>query len=140
MDIRIESYRELEKDKKKFISYKIEIRFEEWKNVIEKRYSELFFLHEIMKLIKNIIKMPIPTFPSKCRIKQIFNKFSDDDVEKRKNDLEIYLIVLEKTECAKHSKFFPDFFGLPMQYREKWVLSKNIKVRNLNFSNSLDLY
>ena len=76
-----------------------------------------------MKLIRKIIKKPISEIPSKMAFKYIFNNITQKDLEKRRNDLENYLKNLEISPCARNSKFFPDFVGLPLRYRDEWAIN-----------------
>ena len=124
MNIQIPSFRTVKSKRSTYVVYQIHISFYEWENVIEKRFSEFHELHETMKLIKKVIKKPIPKFPSKMRLKSFFKSFSESDLENRRSGLETYIKNLEITECAKHSKFFPDFCGLSLRYRDLWALSK----------------
>lgn len=125
MEIRIPSYREITNGKKSFIVFSIDVSFREWRNVVEKRYSEFTELHDVMKLIKKIIKKPIPTIPSQMAFKSLISKLSSDDLEQRRIDLEDYLKMLEQSPCARHSKFFPEFVGLPLRFRDDWALGFN---------------
>ncbi|OMJ72509.1 hypothetical protein SteCoe_29028 [Stentor coeruleus] len=122
MEIRIPSYREIEHGKKSFIAYQIVVSFREWRNIVEKRYSEFVELHEVMKLIQKIIKKPIPNLPPHKALKSLLSKLSEEDLEERRRDLENYLRALEISPCAKHSKFFPEFVSLPLRFRDDWAL------------------
>ena len=123
MDIRITNFTEVSVGKKKIIVYRIDISFKEWRNIVEKRFSEFHELHDVMKLIRKIIKKPISEIPSKMAFKYIFNNITQKDLEKRRNDLENYLKNLEISPCARNSKFFPDFVGLPLRYRDEWAIN-----------------
>lgn len=124
MNIQIPSFRTVKSKRGKYVVYLVQISFYEWVNVIEKRFSEFNELHETMKLIKKVIKKPIPKFLSKMRLKSFFKSLSETDLENRRSGLETYIQSLEITECAKHSKFFPDFCGLSLRYRDLWALSR----------------
>ena len=122
MEIRIPAYSEISRGSTKYIVYRIDIKYQEWRNIIEKRYSEFYELHEVMKLIQKIIKKPIPDLPPQMIFKYLLKKVTSEDLEQRRLDLENYLKNLEQTGCAKHSKFFPEFVGLPLRYRDDWAL------------------
>ena len=122
MDIRIPSFHEAKSGNKTYIAYDIEVSFREWRNTVEKRYSEFFELHQVMKLIQKIIKKPVPELPPQLVLKSLLSKLTNEDIEKRRNDLEEYIRKLEESPCAKHSKIFPEFIGLPLRYRDDWAL------------------
>ena len=100
----------------------IHVTFEDWTNAIEKRYSELQELHNVLKLMKFMINKPIPKFPKQMALKSFFRNLSQEELEERRRDLENYLQEAERGACAKNSKFFSEFFGLPIRLREKWSL------------------
>jgi PX domain len=127
MEIRIPSYSEVTLDSKKYVVYHIEVSYRDWTATINKRYSDFYELDEVMKLIQKIIKQPLPQLPSQMILKYFLNKMTPEDIEKRRKDLEIYLQNLEATPCAKHSKFFPEFVGLPLRYREMWAIRHEIE-------------
>lgn len=122
MEISIPSYREVMIDNRTYIVYRIDISFREWRNIVEKRYSEFYELQQVMKLIQKIIKKPIPELPSQMIFKFLFKKMTEGDLEQRRVELESYLKELEKSPCSKHSKFFPEFIGLPLRYRDNWAV------------------
>ena len=122
MEITIPAYREVSNGSGTYIVYRIDISFREWRNIIEKRFSEFYELHEVMKLIQKIIKKPIPELPSQMIFKHLLKKITEQDLEQRRSDLENYMRNLEMSPCSKHSKFFPEFLGLPLRYRDLWAL------------------
>ena len=122
MEISIPSFREMTAGNRSYVVYHIDVSFREWRNIVEKRYSEFFELHEVMKLIQKIIKKPLPELPSQLIFKSFLRKLAPEDIEQRRKDLEEYLRKLELSPCAKHSKFFPEFVGLPLRYRDDWAL------------------
>lgn len=125
MEIRIPSFREIKEGKKTYIVFHIDISFREWRNIVEKRYSEFYELHEVMILIQKIIKKNVPELPSQMILKSLFRKLSHEELDRRRKDLETYLRQLEESPCAKHSKSFPEFVGLPLRYRDDWALGFN---------------
>jgi hypothetical protein len=125
MQIEVSSFREIQEGKKTFIVFHIDICYKEWRNIVEKRYSEFYQLHEVMTLIHKIVRGDLPDLPSQMTLKSLFKKLTKDDLEQRKRDLQSYLRALEKTPCAKHSKSFPEFIGLPLRYREDWTTGMN---------------
>lgn len=125
MQIEVSSYREIQEGKKTFIVYHIDIRYKEWRNIVEKRYSEFYELHDVMILIHKIVKGNLPELPSQMALKSLFRKLTKEELDQRRRDLQQYLQHLEKSPCAKHSKSFPEFIGLPLRYREDWTTGLN---------------
>lgn len=121
MNIRIPSYREFRDHGKSRVYYTIEISYKDWSDTLEKRYSELLELHQMMKLRRRVLNHSIPHFPGKLIWKQILNKLSDGDIHKRKEDLEEYLKNLSQTDCASTSPYFTAFFDMPVQFQEEWL-------------------
>lgn len=123
MNLSILSYEHLS-DQKHYI-FNLNIQYKDWSSTIQKRYSEFLELHRVMKVVQKNTGADLPRFPKKKKIKQFLRLFTEQDIENRRAALENYMRQLENGEIAKHSKYFVDFIGLPMRYREDWLMFKS---------------
>lgn len=121
MEFNIPSFREANEGNRIYIIYQVEVKFGNWTNSIEKRYSELLELHQVMKLMRRVFNAPLPHFPGQLVWKQVFKKLTPEELSKRKVDLEIYLRELAVTDCATNSQFFMEFIGMPQRVRSEWI-------------------
>ncbi|CAG9325442.1 unnamed protein product [Blepharisma stoltei] len=122
MEISIPNFREVKEGPKTYIIYTIEVAFGGWQNTLEKRYSELLELHQVMKLMRRVLSAPLPHFPGQLIWKQVFKKLKPEEVTKRKEDLERYLQELSRTDCATNSQYFMEFIGMPQRVRSEWII------------------
>jgi hypothetical protein len=122
MNLSINSYERLA-DQKHYV-YHLTVQFNDWSTVLNKRYSEFLELHRVMKVIQKNTGASLPKFPKKMNLKHFLHLFGEQDMEMRRLALETYMKQLESGDVAKHSKFFVDFIGLPMRYREEWAMYK----------------
>ena len=77
-----------------------------------------------MKLIQQNTGASLPDFPKKMKIKYFLRLINEKHLEKRRIELEKYMKELECGEITRHSRYFIDFLGLPMRFREQWLSSK----------------
>ena len=106
--------------------FHLNVQYEDWNNTISKRYSEFLELHRVMKLIQQNTGADLPEFPKKMKIKHFFRVVSEQDLENRRKSLENYMRELESGEITRHSRYFVDFIGFPMRFREAWLAQKPI--------------
>lgn len=122
MEIRIPSFREITSENKNFYVYSLHVRYEDWEQILEKRYSEFLELHQVIKLINKNINTTLPVFPKKKYWTKLVGK-SSEQLEQRRAGLEIYMREIAQTPCAHQCKFFIEFLGMPVRLREPWSRS-----------------
>ncbi|OMJ83288.1 hypothetical protein SteCoe_15812 [Stentor coeruleus] len=125
MEIGIPYIRTIMNENDPYIVYKVEVKFRNWKNSVEKRYSEFLELHREMKMVRKILHTRLPRFPGKHVWKRFMHTFSADDIEERRVGLEEYLRMLAVTECARSTEYFPGFLEMPLEIREEYIIKKD---------------
>ena len=124
MNLRILSY-ELVPDDRYYV-FNLNIKYKDWAITITKRYSEFLELHRVMKLIQKNTGAALPAFPKKMKLKYFLRIVTENDMENRRVALEVYMKELERGQITRHSKYFADFLGLPMRFRDEWLANKQI--------------
>ena len=71
--------------------------------VVAKRFSELQHMHDVLK--KSFPKARFPKFPSKGGLGGFLSRMDDSTIEKRRNDLQVYMDgVLSRLEVSRLPK------------------------------------
>ena len=62
----------------------------------------------------------MPRFPGKKGWKSFWGKFSEQDVEERRVELETYMRHLAQNKTAIGSAYFIDFIQMPAEVADRW--------------------
>lgn len=124
MEIRItNSKQSTDPSGKSYILFSIIVNYGEWQTSVEHRYSEFLELHRVMKLMRRVFNSPLPRFPGQKIWKQIVGNLTEEDIEQRRRELEVYMGDLALTDCARHSQYFTEFLGMPQDLKDNWMNS-----------------
>lgn len=104
------------------VVYLLRVEAEEFSVVLEKRYSQFLELHRVMKLRYHSQHLEkLPSFPGKKVLKHMFGGLSQEDIEDRRSQLEVYIRKLENNANSRESHYFLEFLQLPKTVAVAWL-------------------
>lgn len=104
------------------VVYLLRVEVEEFSVVLEKRYSQFLELHRVMKLRYHSQHLEkLPSFPGKKVLKHMFGGLSQEDIEDRRSQLEVYIRKLENNANSRESHYFLEFLQLPKTVAVAWL-------------------
>jgi hypothetical protein len=68
--------------------------------------------------------IPLPKFPKKKYWTRLTGK-SQEQLEQRRQDLELYMIEISRRPYSHSCKFFIEFLGMPVRFRDQWARDGN---------------
>ncbi|CAD8045997.1 unnamed protein product [Paramecium sonneborni] len=119
LDARITEYQTIKNLTETYVQYTMITQFEDETLMVQRRFKEFYEFSEVMKNITEI--KSFPPFPQKSLI-----KMSNEEIEERKQDLEIFMRVLLNDRCYHVSTLFK-FIGMS-QFLEEQVKNLQTKV------------
>ncbi|CAD8146200.1 unnamed protein product [Paramecium pentaurelia] len=118
LDVRITEFQTIKNLTETYVQYTLMTQYEDETLIVQRRFKEFYEFSELMKNITEI--KYFPPFPQKSLI-----KMSNEEIEERKQDLEIFMKVLLNDRQYHVSALFK-FIGMS-QYLEDQI--KNLQAR-----------
>jgi hypothetical protein len=104
------------------VVYLLRVEAEGFSVVLEKRYSQFLELHRVMKLRYHSQHLEkLPSFPGQKVLKHMFGGLSQEDIEDRRSQLELYMRKLENNANSRESHYFLEFLQLPKTVAVAWL-------------------
>ena len=104
------------------VVYLLRVEAEGFSVILEKRYSQFLELHRVMKLRFHSQHLEkLPSFPGKKVLKHMFGGLSQEDIEDRRSELEVYMRKLENNANSRESHYFLEFLQLPKTVAVAWL-------------------
>ncbi|CAD8140163.1 unnamed protein product [Paramecium octaurelia] len=119
LDVRITEFQTIKNLTETYVQYTLMTQFEDETLMVQRRFKEFYEFSELMKNIAEVKNFP--PFPQKSLI-----KMSNEEIEERKQDLEIFMKVLLNDRQYHVSALFK-FIGMS-QYLEDQVRNLQAKV------------
>ncbi|CAD8138661.1 unnamed protein product [Paramecium pentaurelia] len=122
MQVNITEHQTIKNINETFIQYTLVVQFENENYVVQKRFKEFF---EFSEQIKNLLEAKyFPPFPQKTII-----KLTNEEIEERKQDLEIFMKIL-LNDRQYHISLLFRFIGMPQQIEDQVRNMQKLIIKN----------